>query len=178
MKIAKRVILLTLTWPMLVVGWSYVLLFTILFAAHQWRLDKETLVLSATWRPWVTKIWKYSTTISRGIIYQPSAVSDERTQQHEGVHVRQVEDRSLLGLILGVVVAVLLAVDANPWWSLLGFWVASVAFQLPNFLGAVLRGGHIYRDAEHERSAYAQTDLHHMKDESWLTTHQEKNRTW
>jgi hypothetical protein len=178
MPLALKVIRLVLTWPSILIGWGYVLLLTVVFVAHRWSFDKENLVLSAVWRPWVTKFWRYSTTISRGIIYHPAAVEDTRIREHEMVHVRQVEDCVLLSLVLGAVAATLIAAQATPFFAFLGFWVAGVAFQLPNFLGAVLRGGHVYRDAEHERSAYAQTDLHHTKDKSWLEDHLSRPRNW
>jgi hypothetical protein len=96
------------------------------------------------------------------------------TLEHELVHVRQVEDLLLLSAILSIVVVL---VEGNPWWTLL--WPSGVVWLLPNFLGAALRKGHIYRDAEHERGAYAQTDAHHTKDEkSWLDIHLSKPRDW
>jgi hypothetical protein len=160
-------------------------------------------VLAAIWRPWVLKPravlqkikwpfgrmfdeqgiatydptlsvarnwWKYSVTLSRGMVLQP----DVSTQllQHEKIHVRQVEDRLLLALSLGVTASL---AESDPWWLLL--WVSGVTWQLPNFLGAVLRRGHIYRDTEHERSAYAQTDMHHVKDKNWLDVHLSSDRT-
>ena len=179
MPLALRIIRLVLTWPSILVGWGYVLLFTAGFAAHSLSFDKENLVLSAVWRPWVVKFWRYSTTISRGIIYHPNSVLNARVKEHEMVHVRQVEDGVLLAVVLGIAAAALVAARANPLFTFLGFWVAGVAFQLPNFLGAVLRGGHVYRDAEHERSAYAQTDTHHTADsKSWLQDHLSRPRRW
>lgn len=176
---ALKIIRLLLTWPAVVIGWGYVLLFAAVQAAHNIRLDKENLVLTATWRPWVTRFWKYSTTVSRGVIYHPNSVDSARIQEHEMVHVRQVEDRLLLALVLGVVAAILVAAHADPLMTFLGFWVTGVAFQLPNFLGAVLRGGHVYRDSEHERSAYAQTDVHHTANgRSWLQDHLSRPRDW
>lgn len=179
MSLAMRITRLVLTWPSILVGWGYVLLFTAAFAAHSWSFDKENLVLSAVWRPWVAKFWKYSTTVSRGIIYHPVSAANARIREHEMVHVRQVEDRVLLALVLGIVAASLVAAQASPFFTFLGFWVAGVAFQLPNFLGAVLRGGHVYRDSEHERSAYAQTDIHHTSNgKSWLQDHLSRPRDW
>ena len=143
-----RILLYILTWPAFL-GWLFPLTMRI-FAATDLRFVGEG-VLAATWRPWAAKRWKYSTTLSRGMVLQADA--DERTVKHEFVHVRQVEDRLLLALIVSCLIA---SVQWNPWWLIL--WPTGVAWQLPNFLTAVLRGGDVYRDTEHERSAYSQTD--------------------
>ena len=177
MQLALKIIRVLLTLPTVLIGWGYVLLLTLVGAAHQWSFDAENLVLNAKWRPWVTKFNKYSVTVSRGIIYHPAHGDD--TKAHEMVHVRQGEDAVFLGLLLGAVVAILLAADADPLASFFGFWIAGVAFKAPNWLTALLRGGHAYRDCEHERSAYAQTDKHHVRDgKSWLEVHTSRPRDW
>jgi hypothetical protein len=165
MKLALKTIRYVLTWP-LFLGWLYPLLMLVCFAAKDPRLPGEG-VLAATWRPWVTKFWKYSTTLARGMVLQPNA--SDRILAHEFVHVRQAEDLVLLGLVLGLV-----AVWVDPWLGL-GLWVAAPLFQLPAFMGALLRGGHVYRDAEHERSAYAQND---GEEQSWLERHLSRPREW
>lgn len=142
-----------------IVGWGWVLLFTVVYAAHNWRME-EYGILTAEWRPWATRIWRYSTTLGRGIIYQPGLRrADPKaplgyTERHERVHVNQVEDLMVLGLVLGIVVVI----GTGDWIMGLALWFCAGAWQLPNFLTAWMRGGDIYRDSEHERSAYSQVD--------------------
>jgi hypothetical protein len=179
MKIFRLIILATLCAPAVLFGYFYVLLFTVLFAAHRWHFDTEYLTLNAVWRPWVTKFWKYSTALSHGVIYHPNSAGSEQTRQHELVHVRQSQDLTLLALTVAIVAAGLTALEAQPWEVFLGIWVSGVLWKLPNFLTAVLRGGHIYRDTEHERSAFAQTDPRYVADgTSWLEDHLSRPRDW
>jgi len=163
-----KIVLYILVWPSFF-GWLFPLLMICLGAAKDLRFIGNG-VLAATWRPWAAKLWKYSTTLSRGMVLQADV--DERILKHEFVHVRQVEDRLVLALSLALVVSV---TTWDWWWMLL--WPTGVAWQLPNFLTAVLRDGHVYRDAEHERSAYAQTDqrLRH-NGVSWLDDHLSRKR--
>lgn len=151
-------------------GWLFPLLMLMTGAAHRLHF-LDNAVLAAYWRPWVTKFWKYSTTFSRGMVLQPCV--SPRTLRHELVHVRQAEDGVLLALVIGILVSL---VELDPWWALM--WPSGIAWQLPNFLGALLRKGHLYRDTEHERSAYAQTDEHHTTGRSWLEVHLSKPRDW
>jgi hypothetical protein len=130
-----------------------------IYAAHKPRFAGG--VLTAQWRPWATKRWRWSTTIGYAIIYQP----DVRTasgppsvvEEHERVHVRQVEDLMLLSLVVGLVV---FAVTGN-WLLGLLLWLSGGAWQLPAFLTSAVRHGFningLYRSNEHERSARAQT---------------------
>ena len=145
---------ITAPWS-LTVGWSWVLLMR-LFAATDLRWEPG-LVLTAEWRPWAARIWRYSTTLGRGIIYQSrhrEAGKWTSIQAHEHVHIRQIEDAMALSLVLGLIVG---GVTGN-WWLGAVLWWSGGMHQLPNFLTAMLRGGNAYRDSEHERSAYAQTD--------------------
>ena len=95
-----------------------------------------------------------------------------RIQHHEHVHVRQVEDRMLLSLGVGLVVAF----TTGDWWLGLALWASGGAWQIPNFVTAVLRYGlkGVYLGTEHELSAYAQTDAR-TGGKSWLETHRERH---
>lgn len=110
--------------------------------------------LDATWRPWFAKRWKYSTTLGLTVFYHPGHLADPevttRLKRHEAVHVRQHQDHGILGILLGTV---LLFIDPKAAFVV---WILSPAYSLCGFLGAFLRGGDPYRDAEHERSAYGQ----------------------
>jgi hypothetical protein len=197
--------IVTLPWTLLA-SWPWVLVLR-LFAARDLRLE-ELGVLTAVWRSWVVKprtwlgartrpdgevlldedgrvvyrnLWRWSTTIGRGIIYQPGARRARpeepltATEDHELVHVRQVEDRMMLSFVVGL--AVLLAVGlAGGGWPLatvLGgvLWASGGSWQAPNFLSAGIRHGFnlegVYRQAEHERSARAQTSRW-CSGKSWL----------
>jgi len=160
--------------PAFVVGWLVVALAMLTgLARFSPSLDAELpLVLTVPWRAWWAKRWGYSTTISFGMGIHPD--SGARTRKHERVHVRQVIDRSLLATVLA-----LATVWVDPWLAL-GLWVSAPLYQLPNFLGVLIRGdGHIYRDAEHERSAFAQTDEKNLgAGVSWLDDHVSKPREW
>ena len=154
----------------LTVGYGWVLLMKLIGAAEKLRWEK-TLVLTAQWRPWAAKRWKYSTTLGRGIVYHgewrslPGLVYS-RIQSHEHVHVRQIEDLMMLSFLVGLAVALYTGqwgLGAALWWSG-GLW------QVPDFITALLRGGNAYRDSEHERAAYGQTDLG-PDGKSWLDTH-------
>ena len=166
MKTARMTIRFVLTWP-LFVGWLFPLLAIAVFMARKLKMEGEG-VLSAVWRPWTTKIWKYNTTLARGMVFQQGDRDEPRIISHEFVHIRQYEDCCLLALTIGIVVAV-------TTWDLawLALWVTGPLWLLPNFLGALLRGGDVYRDSEHERSAYAQTDTWLSNtNESWLDAHE------
>lgn len=159
---------LSLPWT-IVLGYPWVLFFAI-FAAKDLRFDRYG-VLTAVWRDWVVRprgkdgrpIWRYSTTLGRGIIYQPSARRSRledpltETEDHELVHVRQVEDLLATSFVVGVLVA---AVTGN-WILGLALWASGGAWQLPHFLTSAARHGGglegLYRQNEHERSARAQT---------------------
>lgn len=164
MKPVRNIIRYVLTTPMFF-GWLFPLLTFVLYMSHELRVI-DNKVLSATWRPWAAKIWKYSTTLGRGMVLQPDA--GDRILDHEMVHVRQFEDATLLALIVSLLVTL---VTWNLWWLLL--WASGPLWLSTAYLGAVMRGGRIYRDAEIERSAYAQTDTFLTTDNtSWLDAHQ------
>jgi len=137
-------------------------------------------VLASEWKPWLAKVYPYSLTLGRVIIFHPESAHDSQVVAHEGVHVSQVEDMMLLSLLLGLLTIVVTG-DV-----LFGFalWASGGMWQIPNYFMAVLRHGHTlswpasgsgfqrlksflsrlfleiaYADSEHERSAYAQTDL-------------------
>lgn len=168
--------ILTLPWT-LTFGWGWVLLMRLIGACEELEWE-PTLVLTAEWKPWAFKIWRYTTTVGHGIIYQPGwrsvgpVASWSEVQNHEHVHVRQSEDLMLISFVVGAVVA---AVTHNwilgiaLWWSG-GFW------QLPAYLTGWMRGGRIYRDAEHERAAYAQADRNE-DGKCWLDRNTTSDRT-
>lgn len=173
MKLALTIIRIVFTWPALLVGWLFVALSLVLLLAKKPRLDKETLVLEATWRPWFAKRWKYSTTICRGIIYRQEDPS-LRIQQHEHTHVEQVEDLLLLAFVLSL----MMGIKTGDFWWYLGIHMSGVAWQLPSFLGAVLRGKHVYRGSGHEEHAYALTNIigQEHAGKSWKQVFEEEKR--
>ncbi len=111
---------------------------------------------------------------------------DERHERHERVHTRQFEDAAVRGFFLGMVLASCLwsfGWYAELWQPLLVWelvWLLTPLLVVLNWVTALLRWGLApkerpaggkernvwqrifevaYRDSEHERSAYAQTDL-------------------
>lgn len=153
--LARRIPLAILSAPSLVFGLLALALFGLLGMVSCLRVGQSgAWAIDATWRPWVAKRWRYSTTLGLSVIYHPDHLADAgrmvELHRHESVHVRQHEDHGLLGALLALLAA--------PWgWeAALAVWLASPAYSAPCWLGAWLRGGDPYRDAEHERSAYGQ----------------------
>jgi hypothetical protein len=162
-------ILVALDAPGVLLGWLWVGLMMAIGAAKAPKLE-EQLILTAEWRPWVRKIWRYSTTLGRGIVYQPHHRTRPRIPAHERVHVRQGADDSVRALVIG---AILTAATLEPVFMLL--WPTGQLWRATNFLTAWLRGFDLYRGAEHERSAYGQTDLG-PDGSSWLERQLEAER--
>lgn len=157
--------------PAVIVGYVWMLLLCLFFVAEWSSLRFQGAgVLIARTRPKVAKFWGFSTTVGRAILYHPVAYDgtpsiDGRTERHEFVHIKQFEDDCFGaffgGLLLATLGWLLLDYDSMQGFATWTFvWVLGVARMLTNFLTAVLRYGWkgIYRDTEHERSAYAQTD--------------------
>lgn len=143
-------------------GWLFPLLMVACRFADDLRLADDA-VLRATWRPWMATHYGYTLTLAAGQCWHPASVGDARTAEHEHVHVRQDEDNAIAGLFLALVATL---VTFNAWWLLL--WPVTMLVKTAGFLGAILRYGDVYRDAEHERSAYAQTDALPGSSQSWL----------
>lgn len=190
-----RYVLFAFTAPWsVIVGWGWLLLLFCVGAVKDFRWE-GTLVLTAVFRDWVVKprmlpwspknkagekvkipLWRYSTTLGRAIAYQPSARAPEgaawtRTQHHEHVHVRQVEDRMMWSFVTGLLAMLIAGPTTN--WGLgitlfVVLWFIGGLSQSTNWLTAKMRGGDFYRDSEHELSAYAQTDAWGPEGESWL----------
>jgi len=179
MTVGRKVLFaIALPWT-LTVSYPYVLLAVCLGFARDLRWHPGG-VLTATWRTWWAKIWHFSTTVGKGQIFHPSADRgaedsvDTRLEFHEQRHDFQVEDLMLLSLLLGTIC---LIGGATLVQAAILYWSGGL-FQIPNFLAAGLRYGpaeqegledkrsdlkrltdNMYRQSEHERSAYAQTDL-------------------
>jgi len=159
----RRWVLWALAIPFNIIAWFWLLLMVAIYAAHDLRVEPGG-VLTAVWRPWAAKRWRYSTTLGHAIIYQPGrrapvGAVPTRIQEHEHVHVRQAEDDALRSVVLAAFVFTWWAISPGTTWrAALMIWVFSYAWKSTNFLAAWLRGLRVYRDTEHERSAYAQTD--------------------
>lgn len=169
MQIALKTVRYVLAWPRFL-GWLFPLLAVATFFGRDLRLIDDA-VLTCTLRDWFTvtprswragnrPIFTYSVTLAAGMCLHPW--SDARVLEHERVHVRQLEDLAISGIPLAIAVCLV----GWTWWGL-AFWPGAMLLEVGNYLGAVLRGGDVYRDAEHERSAFAQTDLR-PDGSSWL----------
>jgi len=179
----RRIIYVPLAVFSYILGYLWVVAALVFFFAHRPRWDTDTGRLRAQWRPWFAKRFKFSTTVA-AIIYHPSHLEHpeifERLRQHELVHIRQFDDESIaLWAALGLYGLHLLI---QSWWYTAPalFFGMVVSNYVGRSLGAWCRGGHIYRDAEHERSAYAQTDRIRadMVGRSWLEDHLSRPRKW
>lgn len=162
-----RWLLLPVSLPTALASWLALILLMLLGFAHRPRWAPG-LLLTAAWRPWVNT--RFSVTLGRAVVYTPlayddTAAADNRTERHEAVHVRQAEDENLKALLL----ASLVWAFTNHWLLALGIWCSGGLWLFVHNLTAILRYGisGAYRDAEHERSAYAQTDLPRALGKSW-----------
>lgn len=167
--------ILIVCFPAAVVGWLLGGLSLLLGICRDPRLDEEfPFVLTLTWRQWVADRWRYDMALMFCRIAHPrrNEASAERLAQHERVHIRQAIDIVVLGALVAFFV-----VWASPGIAF-ALWTSSPLWKLAYFAGVLLRGnGHIYRDAEHERSAYAQTDKRDFEG-SWLEDHTSRPRDW
>lgn len=164
--------------PLSLVAWGLGYLTVVLGIAHEARWEPN-LVLSLELRPWFTKLWKYSTSMGRVIWYQPDrrdddGIVDTRIERHEHVHVRQQDDMMTIALIISI--WVLMA--SGDWLLALGIWMSGGAWILVHYVTAGLRYGWKdrawYEESEHERSAYAQTDLCAKLGKSWQELREEE----
>lgn len=168
-----RWILLLVSLPTALVSWLAACLLMLVGLARAPRVE-PLLVLSVEWR---SATMRWSVTLGRAVVYaqgtrDEDAEVDTRVERHEHVHVRQVEDYCAMALLVGTAVAVF----ASPLVGLL-VWVSGGLWVFVHNLTAAMRWGFAngYRDAEHERSAYAQTDkLHNGR--SWLEIRDEQQR--
>lgn len=150
----------------LIIGSVWILLTTAFGLAHRVRWNSEHLRFGNQWRPCFAKRWKFSTTIG-AVTLHPSHLRNPRLWEHESVHIRQFDDQSIAAWFM------VPAVYFLPIWTVPVSLVLCI--YIGSSLGAWLRGHHIYRDAEHERSAYAQTDRQ-IDGKSWLEKHLSKPR--
>lgn len=154
--------------PSRLIGLLYVVLSCCFYLAH--RIDFEDGVITAEWRLWFASKVGFSVTGGHGIIYMPSVPMS--THEHEHVHVRQCEDACALSFVLGLI---FIACGGN-WIISLAMWATAPAQLLLNYFTGWLRYADRYKGAEHERSAYAQTDV--VNGESWLERHEEQKDNW
>lgn len=171
-----RWILFIISLPAVIISWLFVSILWICQAVNNLEMEPYG-ILRATWRPWVSRRWRYSNSIGRATIYQQNSLSDRRNAHrvtaHENVHIKQGEDEMLKAFIAGSIVGL---ATWNLWWFI-GIWSSGILWLLFGYLGSALRYGksnsrHIYRYAEHELSAYAQTDLDH-NGYTWLERYED-----
>jgi hypothetical protein len=174
-------VLYALALPTAIVGYIWMGLLIITFMADVKSIRFQGAgVITAKTRDWA-KWWGWSTTIGRSILYHPTAYDetpeiDNRIEHHEFVHIRQFEDACVSGLVGGLVVSALCiwicGLSVSQFFGVwMMIWLFSIGSMLTNFLTGPMRFGikGIYRDTEHERSAYAQTDVIRVlkKDGNW-----------
>lgn len=171
----KTLIYRILTGLSFLLGYLFLFLSLALLVAHKTNLSLTRP--TAQWRPWFGKRWKYSTTLGICTVFNAEHLENVRLHQHELVHVRQFGDDALFFVLLAG--WEVLAFFSPLWFRMvLTVPVVWLLLYVAKFLGAWLRHGHVYRDSEHERSAYAQTDLWSGSDTSWLDSHTSRPRKW
>lgn len=161
-----RWILFVVALPTALASWLVIALLGLGFARrYRWA---PGLILTACWRAWVPT--RFSVTLGRAVVYTPeayddTAAADNRVERHEAVHVRQAEDENAKALLVAIAVYAV----SRSWPLALAVWCSGGLWLFVHNLTAVVRYGisNGYRDAEHERSAYAQTDLPRALGKSW-----------
>lgn len=158
-------VLLFVTLPAALVCWilSLVSLMLNITKAPRWE---PFLVLSLELNDHVAKHWAYSITLPRVIVYCPGArdastAPTSLVEQHEHIHIRQIEDSMFVSFLLGLCV---LWCTANLLVSGV-IWLSGAVWLLLYYVTAAMRHGtkKAYLYAEHEAAAYSQTDLAYYK---------------
>jgi hypothetical protein len=169
-------LLLLVALPTALGSWLLLTLLILFGFAHRPRWAPG-LLFTAAWRPWVPT--RFSVTLGRAVVFTPlayddTAAADNRVERHEAVHVRQAEDENAKALLLG---GATWLVTGNHWLAL-AIWCSGGLWLFLHNVTAVLRYGlaNGYRDAEHERSAYAQTDLPRALGKTWEELREEARR--
>ena len=126
-----------------------------------------------------------SLAIARFLAFSEAGRTNKSTHRHEHIHRWQSEDLAFGGFWLGLVVAVVLWLSQPLWWLPLVFWelvwLLCPLFPLLQYLTALLRFGVVEgsgswfgraafsaaTQAEHERSAYAQTFMSEHRGSWW-----------
>ena len=124
-------------------------------------------ILVVQWREWWDKRWRYTTNLGFVVGGSPDDIHNPATWFHEvGVHVKQYEDLAVRATILAAAIFYWV-----PWQVALVVWATGgPLWLLPNYLTALRFrkagkklgwgiGNTMYMMSEHERSAYAQTEV-------------------
>ncbi len=162
-----RWILFLLTLPMAIFGWAVILALRLFGLTRDLRWEPFLVLTAVRRNPRYLK--EFSFTFGRSVLYAPGVrrpvgANWSRIQEHEHVHIRQTEDGYAYAFVLSLIVAL----ATGNWLVGLLIWSCGdfVRWALHG-TAAMLRGGRFYRDAENERSAYAQTDCP-KGGKSWL----------
>jgi hypothetical protein len=178
---AGKVLLFIISMPSVILGYLYVGLCLLLGLSEKFAYEPG-LVPTVQWRPWVDKRYRFSLTIGRGISYKPARRDDPteintQLERHERKHIWQQEDNCFQSFLLGLPIAII----TGDWILGLIIWSSAVVWLSVNFVTAGIRFHDfsidgMYRNAEHERSAYAQTDLPRSLGKSWEQLREESER--
>lgn len=171
MTLTKKILLVVLTLPMYAWGYFLAMLGMIIMFSMPTGIDKQTFAVTSRWRPWVAKRWKWNNALFGAMWFQEDA--SDRSKEHERTHIAQFQDATLLGLVL----AIIWSFARLDGWNLM-LWAVSPWFLVTTYIGAVLRGRHVYRGAEIERAAYSLTNTIEEKHvgKSWSQVFEEENR--
>jgi len=173
-----RWVLFVVSLPAVIISWLAFAILCAITAVKNPTLEPG-FILSGHWAPWAARLWKYSIGVGRVTIYQHFSISGvpnrtKRVRAHENVHIRQGEDDMLKAFLVGLVAGLC----AWNFWVFAGIWISGFIWLMVSYLASMLRygwgGGYrrIYRQAEHERAAYAQTDLD-SRGHTWLEDYKE-----
>lgn len=167
-----KLVLFIVSLPHVLLGYLFVGLTLALGLSERFAYEPGW-VPTVQWRPWVDRRYRYSTTIGRGISYKPAHRDDPefvntQLERHERKHIWQGEDLCFISFLLGALITIV----TGDWILGLIIWSSAVIWLAVNFITAGLRERDftiegMYRNAEHERSAYAQCDLIRHLGKSW-----------
>lgn len=174
-----RWILVVLSLPALIISWLFLTILCICQLAYKPTFEPGP-IMSAQWRPWFAKWWRYSNGFGRVTIYLHSVISGDssraqRVRAHEHVHIRQTEDDMVKAFLVALIAGLL----AWNFWVFVGIWCSGILWLPVGYLTSMFRYGwkrgykHIYRQAEHERAAYAQTNTD-SRGRSWLAYYEKE----
>lgn len=149
----------------IVLGWTWPTLCVFVGLADGIHF-REKNELWAYWKPWMAKVWPYTTTFGYGRVTHVTHLADKRLMRHEKTHKRQWQDDAVRGLLVAAL-NLLVSLAWGPWAAAVVTAATMPLFIITNYLSAWLRGGRPYLDSEHERSARGQTDTWGPSGASW-----------
>jgi hypothetical protein len=121
------------------------------------QLRASSFPARSFYRDWGATTFGHGIMYGAGVVVTPDTGGWSGLQEHEHVHVKQMEGAMLIALVVGLVTALL-----TGWWLLgLGIWATGwVQTLAAGWTAAWLRGESVYAESAHEQAAYAVEQLY------------------